>query len=257
MFPNQYLVTRLALVLVVFTSVLASTQPKPKSKHPVAAPTGAACGTHCGTERWALKTLTDSGSAAITSSVPKTSSVSNLIVEQAPSHLPQTTRIAPIENEQFTIQAILIAWKLEAGAKGDQDFHLVLADPQDHTKTMIAEIPSPQCASACASASKNAFAAARQVLITELGPAPHSLSVTPVVPPRKVELTGVGFFDFDHGQDGLAPNCIEIHPVLKITVQGKEGTGAIAFPKGITHTCVKNAGGHGKGGAHRAHGGVH
>ncbi len=248
MFPNQYLVTRLALVLVVFTSVLASTQPK--HKRPVA-PTGAACGTHCGTERWALKTLTDSGSAAITSSAPKASSVSNLIVEQAPSHLPQTTRIAPIENQQFTIQAILIAWKQEAGAKGDQDFHLVLADPQDHAKTMIAEIPSPRCASACASASKNAFAAARQVLITELGPAPHSLSVTPVVPPRKVELTGVGFFDFDHGQDGLAPNCIEIHPVLMITVQGKEGTSAIALPKGITHSCVKTAGGHGTGGAHK------
>ncbi len=254
MFPNQYSATRLALVLVVFTSVSASTQPKPK--HPVA-PTGAACGTHCGTERWALKTLTDSASAAVTSATPKASSVSNLIAETAPSHLPQTTRIAPIENQQFTIQAILVAWKQEAGAKGDQDFHLVLADPADHTKTMIAEIPSPKCASACASASKDAFAAARQVLTTEIGPAPHSLSATPVVPPRKVELTGVGFFDFNHGQDGLAPNCIEIHPVLKITVQGKEGTGAIALPTGITHTCVKTAGGHGTGGTHKPHGAAH
>ena len=254
---NQYFEARLALVLVVFTSISASTQLKPKPKHPAAAPTGATCGSHCGTERWALKTLTDSGSAAVTSSALKASSVSSLVAEQAPVQLPQSTRISPIENQQFTIQAILIAWKQEAGAKGDQDFHLVIADPQDHTKTMIAEIPSPQCASACASASKNEFAAARQVLITELGPAPHSLSATPVVPPRKVELTGVGFFDFDHGQDGLAPNCIEIHPVLKITVQGKEGTGAIDLPTGIAHTCVKTAGGHPKGGAHKPHGGVH
>jgi len=35
-------------------------------------------------------------------------------------------------------------------------------------------------------------------------------------------MTGVGFFDFDHGQDGLAFDCIEIHPVLKITIQGKQ-----------------------------------
>jgi len=27
-------------------------------------------------------------------------------------------------------------------------------------------------------------------------------------------ITGVGFFDFDHGQTGVAPNAIELHPVL-------------------------------------------
>jgi Peptidase family S58 len=30
----------------------------------------------------------------------------------------------------------------------------------------------------------------------------------------EVDVTGVGFFDFAHGQTGLAPNCIELHPVL-------------------------------------------
>ena len=27
-------------------------------------------------------------------------------------------------------------------------------------------------------------------------------------------ISGVGFFDFDHGQRGVAPNAIELHPVL-------------------------------------------
>src|SRR5207253_3052340 len=27
-------------------------------------------------------------------------------------------------------------------------------------------------------------------------------------------VVGVGFFDFDHGQRGVAPNAIELHPVL-------------------------------------------
>jgi hypothetical protein len=27
-------------------------------------------------------------------------------------------------------------------------------------------------------------------------------------------VTGVAFFDFDHGQTGVAPNAIELHPVL-------------------------------------------
>lgn len=31
-----------------------------------------------------------------------------------------------------------------------------------------------------------------------------------------VQVTGVGFFDFSHGQHGAAPNEIELHPVLDI-----------------------------------------
>jgi hypothetical protein len=31
-----------------------------------------------------------------------------------------------------------------------------------------------------------------------------------------MEITGVGFFDFEHGQSGVAPNAIELHPVLDV-----------------------------------------
>jgi hypothetical protein len=34
-----------------------------------------------------------------------------------------------------------------------------------------------------------------------------------------VVVTGVGFFDFLHGQTGAAPNGIELHPVLKIELE--------------------------------------
>ena len=30
----------------------------------------------------------------------------------------------------------------------------------------------------------------------------------------KARVTGVAFFDFKHGQTGVAPNAIELHPVL-------------------------------------------
>jgi len=33
---------------------------------------------------------------------------------------------------------------------------------------------------------------------------------------KKVKLTGVGYFDYLHGQRGMAPNGREIHPVLSI-----------------------------------------
>jgi hypothetical protein len=31
------------------------------------------------------------------------------------------------------------------------------------------------------------------------------------------EMVGVAFFDFDHNQDGVAPNEIELHPILSFT----------------------------------------
>ena len=34
--------------------------------------------------------------------------------------------------------------------------------------------------------------------------------------PLQVTVTGVGFFDFYHGQHGAARNPIELHPVLDI-----------------------------------------
>jgi hypothetical protein len=196
-----------------------------------------ACGSHCGTERWAVKTLTDSGSAAVIGSTPQQSSVATLIALPAPAILPERSRVAPTETRQFTVEALLIAWKEEAGPTGDHDFHLVLADPKDHRKTMIAEIPSPACASACASVKVSAFGVARQALIDSLGPAPITKSVVLLNPARRVVITGAGFLDFDHKQDGLAPNCIELHPVLQIQVAGEEPGGSIAPPSGVTHRC--------------------
>jgi hypothetical protein len=248
---NGWFAVRVALAVLVLSSMLTSAQQKTPHH---GAPGPAPCGTHCGTERWAIKTLTDSGGAAVGNAAPTSSSVSDLISKSAPKQLPQNTRVAPIEEQQFTVRALLIAWKEEAGAKGDQDFHLVLADPQDHSKTMIAEVPSPQCASACASASVNAFKAARQALTTELGPVPQTTTATPVVPPRIVEVTGVGFFDFDHGQDGLALNCIEIHPVLKITFQGNAGNSGIPFAKGGSHSCGQASNSRVRGGKHKTPG---
>jgi hypothetical protein len=232
---------RLAVGLVLALPRLTLAQ-QPTAPPPATTAPGQSCGTHCGTERWAIKTLSDAQSAAAINSTPEQTSVGALVALPAPSQLPPRARIAPTELQQFTVQALLIAWKEESGPTGDRDFHLVLADPTDHGKTMIAEIPSPTCASACASAKVDAFGAARQVLINELGPAPGSGSIMLVDPPRKVELTGVGFFDFDHKQSGLAPNCIELHPVLQVTITDSEPGGAIALPSGVSHTCGSASG---------------
>ena len=38
-----------------------------------------------------------------------------------------------------------------------------------------------------------------------------------------VQVTGVLFFDFLHGQTGVAPNGIELHPILQITFLSDDG----------------------------------
>ena len=74
---------------------------------------GNSCGVRCGTERWSLKTLTDSGAATVAKATPTKSSVPSLMQKQALSQVSQSTRVAPIKNQQFTVEAVLIA--LEAG----------------------------------------------------------------------------------------------------------------------------------------------
>jgi hypothetical protein len=47
-----------------------------------------------------------------------------------------------------------------------------------------------------------------------------------------VQITGVGFFDFKHGQSGVAPNAIELHPVLRLSV-GAGNTAPPSVPPSI------------------------
>jgi hypothetical protein len=75
---------------------------------------------------------------------------------------------------------------------------------------MVAEIPFPGCVGA-----GSPFAA--QIANARAAFDGHLTATTSFqtadVP---VQVTGVGFFDFPHGQHGAAPNIIELHPVLDI-----------------------------------------
>ncbi len=79
---------------------------------------------------------------------------------------------------------------------------------------MIAEVPDPECGGACASGFAEVYGRVRQTLMDRLN-APGG-DARPLV-----RVTGVGFFDSFHGQTGIAPNGIELHPVL-----------AVEFPEG-------------------------
>ena len=174
-----------------------------------------ACGVYCGTERWPIKTLSDADHNKV-DFTPKEATVGWLISQERLSPSPPDQRIGPIETQTYKVRARLITYKLEE----DGDFHIVIADVEDPSKTMIAEIPSPDCAGACASGHAEEFRKARAVI----------MGLSDQVP-SVVVVTGVGFFDFLHGQTGAAPNGIELHPVLKIELESDPSLPSVSSPK--------------------------
>lgn len=167
------------------------------------------CGAPCGTERWAVKTLSDADASSVNFS-PRPTTVAWLTSQPAPSLLPADSRVAPLELQAFTVRAQLIAIKEE----NDRDFHILLADLADPSATMIAEIPSQNCSGACASRYASQFESARRELESRFGMPTNRFENVPgnVI----VDVTGVAFFDFFHRQRDVAPNAIELHPVLSI-----------------------------------------
>lgn len=159
---------------------------------------------HCGVERWSIKTGTDSGAAAVNLSAATPTTISALVGVAAPQPIPVDSRVIPTETTVWQIDATLTSFKLE----GDSDYHLVIADASGNT--MIAEIPLPACVNG-GSPFNPSIARARAQFDAAFTVGPNFQDVN--VP---VRVTGVGMFDFLHGQRGVAPNGIELHPVIDI-----------------------------------------
>jgi hypothetical protein len=140
----------------------------------------------CGVERWKVKTLQDRPSLLAV----QTTTIARVIGEPKPSPLPGTR--APFERHQFRITAQVT----KVISEDDGDKHLVLRDPAGNT--MIAEAPTSDCNSGATAYRRNQMAEARAA----------------VKVCTKAEITGVAFFDFFHNQTGVAPNEIELHPIL-------------------------------------------
>ena len=157
----------------------------------------------CGVERWSVKTGTDADAGLINLS-PTQTTIASLISLPAPTNLPPNNRIQPTETTVFQLQATLTEYKLEA----DSDYHLILNDGSGDT--MISEIPSPACVGS-SSRLLPGIQNARSEFDARYTPT-SSFQIANV----PVTVTGVGFFDFQHGQTGVAPNGIELHAVLDI-----------------------------------------
>jgi hypothetical protein len=166
----------------------------------------------CGTERWSVKTMTDAARDSVDlAPVPTTIDSLRSLPALDVRHVPDR---APTEYRVFMVRAVVLGWKLET----DSDIHVVLASPGDTTKTMIAEIPNVACAATDVDRVRAGMLKARQAAIAWLGKPTAKFKQFAAHPVAIV--TGVGFFDFIHGQTGVAPNGIELHPVVAIAFEG-------------------------------------
>lgn len=166
-------------------------------------PTLAASTGSCGVERWAVKTGTDADAGLVNTTAATTTTVATMRGFTAPATLPSNNRIQPQETTVYSIDATLIEYKLET----DSDYHLVIQDGSGNT--MITEIPDPACSAG--STFLGAIQSARGEFDSAFT-ATSTFKATSVA----VRVRGIGFFDFLHGQTGVAPNGIELHPVLDI-----------------------------------------
>jgi hypothetical protein len=169
-------------------------------------------------ERWSVKTGADPDAQALVGSTPQQTDIVTLIGQQVPTILPPDGRSGGVENTVWQVDAMLLGYGLEQ----DQDYHLVLGDANGNT--MIAEIPDPT-ALAPGSFFFDQITAARQAFTDHftLQPNARPLSEAAVAAAAfaevstPVSITGIGFFDFIHGQRGVAPNGVELHPVISIS----------------------------------------
>lgn len=172
-------------------------------------------------ERWPVKTGSDADAQALVNQVPTSATIAELIALAVPPVLPPDGRSDGAEKTVWVLTATLQAFRSES----DGDVHMVLADGQGNT--MIAEIPRPGDITAPSyfagqiAATRTSFDQRFQIVenindpTVPAGPAPAG------APPFQqvavpVTVTGLGFFDFAHGQLGLAPNAIELHPVINV-----------------------------------------
>lgn len=168
----------------------------------------------CGVERWSVKTGTDPQASSVVLSTYVSSTIYNFHQSVRPGSLPANGRVSPRETTQYRLSGTLTKYVREA----DSDYHLVIKDSAG--RTMIVELPASNCVGAGSPFGTGIARARSQFDARFTATTSMKTTSTPVT------IKGVGFWDYIHGQTGVAPNGIEVHPVLDITF----GTAALSTP---------------------------
>jgi hypothetical protein len=188
-----------AVVLTASVSVANATQ-----RSASAAP-------QCGVSRWKVKTLSDHPQASKVNYTPKATTIRTLHKKRPPVEISMLTpRLkGTIEMRVWRLKNVRL---IEARRAEDRDIHLVVKD--NAGRSMIVEFADPDCDGPVKSKKRGVMRSARNALIAACDSIPTAF----VGLQGRATMEGVGFFDVVHGhQRGVAPNGVELHPVLKFS----------------------------------------
>lgn len=158
----------------------------------------------CSPQRLSVKTGTDADAGLVDVDSLTPTTVATMRSWLKPDSIPSNKRIQPYETTVWVLNATLILYKLD----DDSNDYLVLRD--DSGNTIIAKIPCPCCV---ASSSPFTIGITKSWSRFNTRLNPTSTFQTATLP---VRIAGVALFDSLHEQEGVAPNGIELHPVLDI-----------------------------------------
>ena len=163
----------------------------------------------CGEERWTIKTLSDPDTTLI-----NFDTITQTTIEEQIS-LPKPLKVkgarTMTETTQYQLTAYITGYKLEA----DRDIHIVISDEDNNE--MVIEIVDPECESVKETSRYQQLTDLRIWFFDNIGrPVPRFKTLAQ---PIEVIVTGIGYYDFIHGQRGMDKNGREIHPVLKMELK--------------------------------------
>jgi hypothetical protein len=171
-------------------------------------------GSRCGAYRWSVKTCSDNGASNLGPNTQQTT-LADLVAISAPGSTPSNSRVDPVENTIYELRNVTLSYvraNNDMNSEFDSDYHLAFNDRMQNS--MIGEVPFPDCVSGAPQLFDCSITRARAAMETQF---PGMLSSSsPFYPNLPVTVVGVGFWDTIHGQHGVAPNGIELHPILAI-----------------------------------------
>lgn len=162
----------------------------------------------CGVERTDVKDLRDKAVVDI-HMTPVAATVEELRTRKAPAKIGNNMQRQDSETQVYEVEADITYYKHE----DDGDYHVVLSTHGKRKQTMILEIPDPDCAPGNY---KETFTQLRAFIDSLDGL--EKKDNGDLKKPVHVKAAGVLFFDKKHGQRGVAPNGVELHPALDISL---------------------------------------
>jgi hypothetical protein len=170
----------------------------------------------CAFNRIDVKSLRDPTAAHIQFDPPVDTTISAL--NAVPSHCGPTGnhRVRDEELRVYRIEGTIIRVKRER----DHDIHIVLGDPTNSKDHIVVESDDPNFGKNVASPYRDRLAAARRMMDALAS----SVNASDDLKGTIVRVTGVGFFDLNHLQEGRSRSCIELHPIFTIERIGRTDT---------------------------------